>query len=89
LLRSFPRTAQAPVTRAPASLEDLRIYAPSIVAYPHTEQAIVVSNFSFDMLRLGVPKGILQNLAGNSVDFRPRQRRQASLLALNGYPEAR
>jgi hypothetical protein len=71
LLRSFPRTTQAPVTRAPASLENLRIYTPSIVAYPYAKQPFIVSNFSFDVMCLCVPKGILQNLAGNPVDFSP------------------
>jgi hypothetical protein len=49
-----------------------RTYTPSIVAYPHAKQAIVVSNLSFDVMRLCVAEGILQNLACNPADFRPR-----------------
>jgi hypothetical protein len=62
------------VPLAPIVTEKLQVDAFSVVAQAQSELRLVIPDFQFDVVRLGVPKSVSQGLAGNPVDFVPHHR---------------
>ena len=89
MLRSFPYAAHTPMPRCPASFQNARVNAFSVIAYAQAKLAIVVPDFNFDPARLRMLKGVSQNLACNPVDFVARKCTQGFSLALHGRPKDR
>ena len=97
-LRSTPSTYLRSVWRAPAyqashsvphalTGENRRIDALSIVPHTQSELLIVITDFNFDLLCLGVLKGVPQRFGSNFVNFVAKDGMQISRLALNRYAE--
>ena len=68
--------------------ENRRINALSIVPHAQSELLIVIADFNFYLLRLGVPEGVAERFGSNFVDFVTKDRMEVSRLTLNRYTES-
>jgi hypothetical protein len=68
--------------------ENRRIHALSVVAHAQSELVMVIADFSFDLLCLGVMKGVAERFSGDFVDFVTEDGMEVSRLALNRYAES-
>ena len=84
---AFPHAGQAVVSLTALAGENCWINAFSIVPHPQSELLIVIADFDFDLLCLGVAKRVPQRFGGNLVDLVSKDRMQISRLALNGDTE--
>src|ERR1017187_4226803 len=85
---SFAHAAQAIVALKAIAGEDRRIHALSVIAYAQSELVMVVADFNFYLLRLGVMKGIAERFGSDFVDFVTEDGMEVSRLALNRYTES-
>src|SRR5262249_42618301 len=89
LLRSFPHTGKAPVPGCAAFGQDCRSDAFAIIADAQTKFVNIVSNLSFDLLRLRMAEGISQDFAGNLVNVVLETGGEFPPLALDDHSERR
>ena len=68
--------------------ENRGIHAFSVVPHAQSELLIVIADFNFYLLCLGVLKGVPQRFGSDFVDFVTKDRMEVSRLALNRYAES-
>src|ERR1700692_533183 len=88
-LRTFTNPGQPKVSGASTFHQDFWVNAPSIVADPQANQAIIVSNLGLDLTCACVLERISYPLAGKPVDFVLEDRRQGLGLPLYRHTEGR
>src|ERR1022692_1944792 len=84
---SFAHPAQTIVSLETVAGENRRINALSIIAHAQSE-LIVIADFNFYLLRLGVMEGVAQRFGGDFVDLVTEDGMEVSRLALNRYAES-
>jgi hypothetical protein len=67
--RAFVNTGHSPVAWAATIFEYLSVDAASIVTYKHAENVRVITDLSFDPMRVGMMKGISQQFSGHTNDL--------------------
>ena len=67
--------------------ENRRIHALSVVAHAQSELVIVIADFNFYLLRLGVMEGVAQRFGSDFVDLVTEDGMEISRLAFNRYAE--
>ena len=67
--------------------ENRRINALPVVPYAQTELLIVIAEFNFYLLCLGVMKGVGESFGSDFVDLVTQDGMEVSRLALNRYAE--
>src|SRR5580704_383070 len=85
---SFSHPAQAIVSLKAMAGEDRRIHALSVVAHAQSELVMVITDFNFYLLRLGVMEGVAQRFGSDFVDLVTEDGMEVSRLTLNRYAES-
>jgi hypothetical protein len=71
------------------AVQNRRIYALSVVAHAQSKLVMVIPDFNFYLLRLGVMEGVAERFGSDLVDFVAEDRMEIPRLALNRYAESR
>src|ERR1700687_2316765 len=85
---SFSHPAQAIVSLKTMAGENPRIHALSVVAHAQSKLVMVITDFNFDLLRLGMMEGIAERFGSDFVDLVTQDGMEVSRLALNRYTES-
>src|SRR6202048_1014857 len=86
---SFAHPAKAIVSLKTMAVQNRRIHALSVVAHAQSKLVMVIPDFNFYLLRLGVMEGVAERFGSDLVDFVAEEGMEISRLAFNRYAESR